>query len=229
MKTWIAVIVAVVIVLLAILLLETTHSPLMLFGSSQGLSVSTSTMTASTTEYTARCFVSAVRHSRHRFTNKGDGRDRKRTISSRKRIKTSRTENGYGPYYFDCNWGSPYEDSASTSRRASCVAPIPTARMNLPVIIGATYDRATAKPVTLDQALALTGMTLDQVASSSKQQLAQNPDTAPIGMWASGSDPVAENYQTFLINQSSVMFIFQPYQVAPFSSGAPEVSIPRVK
>ena len=80
----------------------------------------------------------------------------------------------------------------------------------------------TGKPVTLDQTLALTGMTLDQVASSSKEQLAQNPETAPTGIWASGSDPTPDNYSTFLIDQNDVIFIFQPYQVAPFSSGAPK-------
>lgn len=137
-------------------------------------------------------------------------------------------ENGYPTYSFTSSFSSAYIDQEYISVPL-VLAQYTGGAHEMPVIIGATFDRATSKAVTLDQALALTGMTLQQVAVEAKKQLAQNPDTAPTGMWASGSDPTPDNYSTFLIDQTDVTFIFQPYQVAPFSSGAPEVSIPRIK
>lgn len=145
-------------------------------------------------------------------------------------------ENRYPQYAYTCAFNqpsiganyAPYIGSDYISVAVVC-APYTGGAHENPVVMGETFDRSTGKRVTLDQALSLTGMTLSQIASSSKAQLAQNPDTAPTGIWASGSDPTSDNYSTFLINQDAVTFIFQPYQVAPYSSGAPEVSIPRVK
>jgi len=222
---WIVIGVSVLVVIAALVLLQTPHSFLNL-GSSQ-ISVSTSTISTSTTEYTIdaeypQFGIPAV-----------DSQIKMWVENSMNDLITQAdtdmpAENGYPMYEFTSSFSNAYIGPDYISVPL-VLAQYTGGAHEMPVIIGATFDRATGQPVTLDEALALTGMSLDQVASSSKEQLAQNPDTAPTGMWASGSDPVADNYSTFLINQTDVTFIFQPYQVAPYSSGAPEVSIPRIK
>lgn len=43
---------------------------------------------------------------------------------------------------------------------------------------------------------------------------------------AEGAAPTEENYQNFVVEDSGITFIFDPYQVAPYSSGAQTVSVP---
>jgi hypothetical protein len=230
MKTRVWVLIGIVVVIvLALIFLETQTqmTPLSLQGSSQQVGVSTSTITASTTDYT-------VDASYPQFGIPAIDSQIKATVVSAEQDLISQAEqdqpveNGYSPYNFTSLFDSAYIGPDYVSVRLVLSDYTDGAHEN-PLIVGETFDRATGQPVTLDQALALTGKTLDQVAQEAKQQLAQNPDTAPTGMWASGSDPTTDNYQEFLINQSDVIFIFNPYQVAPFSSGAPEVSIARIK
>jgi peptidoglycan-N-acetylglucosamine deacetylase len=226
MKTRVVLIIlAVVVIALGLFALNGPQS-LTHFGSSSG-SVSTSTITASTTEYTVDAaypqFGIPAIDSQIKTIVENGVNDLETQADQDKPA-----ENGYPLYSFTCLYNSPYIGSDYISVLIACGSYTGGAH-ELPTIIGATFDRSSNQPVTLDQALTLTGMTLDEVASSSKHQLAQNPDTEPTGIWASGSDPTPDNYQTFLINESDVTFIFQPYQVAPFSSGAPEVSIPRIK
>lgn len=42
-----------------------------------------------------------------------------------------------------------------------------------------------------------------------------------------GAGPKEENYSTFLINKSSIVFYFQQYQVAPYAAGDFQVAYPR--
>jgi hypothetical protein len=226
MKTKSTVLVAALIVIVLGLFAFNAHQPLLQLGS-PGISVSTSTITASTTEYTVDAAypqfgISAI-DSQIKTTVQSGVSDLETQADQDKPA-----ENGYPIYSFTCLYNSPYVGSDYVSVLIACGAYTGGAH-EMPTIIGATFDRATGKSVTLDQALALTGKTLDQVAQEAKQQLAQNPDTMPTAIWASGSDATSDNYSTFLINQNHVVFIFQPYQVAPYSSGAPEVTIPRVK
>ncbi|MEK7601384.1 MAG: DUF3298 domain-containing protein [Patescibacteria group bacterium] len=93
------------------------------------------------------------------------------------------------------------------------------------VAVGVNVDPKTGKALTLDDALALTGMTLEQVAVQSLAQLKTQLGSDFIS--PQGADPKPENYSTFLISASAVTFVFQSYQVAPYSSGMQEVTFPR--
>jgi hypothetical protein len=97
----------------------------------------------------------------------------------------------------------------------------------LPEYFGESFDRASGRALTLDDALALTGKTLPQVAAEAKQSLQQQLGSDILDI--SGADPKPENYRAFYITKTSVVFIFQPYQVAPYAAGAPQVSIARVR
>ena len=95
------------------------------------------------------------------------------------------------------------------------------------VIIGVNVDRATNKGISLDDALALIGKTLPQVAEASLVQL-----RATLGgdlMFPEGANATAENYSTFLVSQDRVTFVFNNYQVAPYAAGQQQVWFTRVK
>jgi hypothetical protein len=225
MKTRVILLVCALVIIVVGIFVLNAKQPLLQFGS--GPSVSTSTITASTTEYTVDAAypqfgIPAIDSQIKTIVENGV------SDLETQADQDKPAENGYPLYSFTCLYSSPYVDPKYVSVLIACGAYTGGAH-EMPTITGATFDRSTDQPVTLDQALALTGKTLDQVATEAKQQLAQNPDTEPTGIWASGSDAIPDNYSTFLINQDDVVFIFQPYQVAPFSSGAPEVSIPRIK
>lgn len=91
---------------------------------------------------------------------------------------------------------------------------------------GITYDRSKGTFLTLDDALALTGKTLPQVAAQAKKSIS---DDLRGSIFAEGFEPDPKNYDTFIVQEHSVRFIFQPYQVAPFAAGFPVVDIPRIR
>ncbi len=95
----------------------------------------------------------------------------------------------------------------------------------LPVVMTFNFDRTAGKEITLDGVLSLIGLTLPQMAAQAKVQLDTKLGRDIIA--PEGADPKPENYQTFTIDADSVTFIFQPYQVAPYAAGAPEVDFAR--
>jgi hypothetical protein len=58
-----------------------------------------------------------------------------------------------------------------------------------------------------------------------QQQLGKQPD-ADTQMIKDGTDPTAENFQNFVITDEGITFIFDPYQVAPYSSGQQTAKVP---
>jgi hypothetical protein len=90
---------------------------------------------------------------------------------------------------------------------------------------GMSFDRATGKELTLDDALRLTGLTLEQVAAQSSVQLQQQLGSG--FQFQDGAAPTADNYGQFLVDQKNVTFIFGEYQVAAYSAGVQYVSFPR--
>lgn len=93
--------------------------------------------------------------------------------------------------------------------------------------VGVNVDPKTGKELTLDDVLAQTGMPLEQIAAQSLAQLKTKLGADMI--FPQGADPRPENYSTFLVGPNAVTFVFQNYQVAPYSSGMQEVSFPRTK
>ena len=97
----------------------------------------------------------------------------------------------------------------------------------LPVIVTFNFDRASGRALTLDDALAMTGLSLETLASGALSQLAGSLGEEVI--FLQGAEGKVENYQTFVFDERTITFIFQPYQVAPYAAGAPEVSFVRVR
>ena len=95
----------------------------------------------------------------------------------------------------------------------------------LPTVIGINIDRVSGRELTLDDALEMIGLSLRQLATEAKRQLEANQGE-PL-QFPEGASPVQENYATFYISKDKVTFVFQPYQVAAYAAGAPEISIPR--
>ncbi|MDB5238050.1 MAG: hypothetical protein JWM46_320 [Candidatus Kaiserbacteria bacterium] len=88
-------------------------------------------------------------------------------------------------------------------------------------------DPHTGHVLTLDDALSLIGKTLQRVASSSESQI-----KAGIGadsIFEDGFAAKAENYRVFRVNKDSVTFVFNDYQVAPYSAGPQEAVFARIK
>lgn len=227
MKMRVAILLGVVLIIIVAIVLSQMKGPLLTMSGSSQITVATSTITASTTEYTVDAeypqFGIPAIDSQIKATVESGISDLESEAQ-----QDQPAENNYPQYNFSSIFENVYIGQDYISAELVLAYYTGGAHEN-PVIVGETFDRATNQPVTLDQALALTGDTLPQVAAEAKRQLAQNPDTDPTGMWASGSDPTPDNYATFVIDQNDVIFIFQPYQVASFASGAPEVSIPRVR
>ena len=85
------------------------------------------------------------------------------------------------------------------------------------VIIGVNVDRKTGKDVTLDDALLMIEKTLPEVSGESLVQL-----KAVLGedmIFPEGAEPKPDNYSTFTVSKDKVTFIFNNYQVAPYSAG----------
>jgi len=91
-------------------------------------------------------------------------------------------------------------------------------------IFGLNFDK-TGKALTLDDALAMTKLTLTQLADQLRQQL-----TAKLGrdfIFPEGVTPDRKNFETFLVSADQVTFVFQEYQVAPYVAGIQQVAVPR--
>ena len=93
------------------------------------------------------------------------------------------------------------------------------------VVVGVTVDPKTGRELTLEDALTLTGMSLEKIAAESLAQV--QAKLGADGMFADGANPKPENYSAFLIGSGTVTFVFQNYQVAPYAAGMQEVSFPR--
>jgi hypothetical protein len=93
---------------------------------------------------------------------------------------------------------------------------------------GVAFDKKTGKRLDLADALSLIGKSLDEVSSSSVAQLTQTIDN-PSGIFAEGALPKPENFAWFTVSDTAVTFIFQQYQVAPYSFGPQRVSFARVR
>lgn len=95
------------------------------------------------------------------------------------------------------------------------------------VIIGVNVDRNTGKELSLDDVLAMIGKTLPQVAEQSLKELKASLGDDIIA--PEGANPTAENYSTYLVSKDKVTFIFNSYQVAPYSAGQQKVWFQRMK
>lgn len=92
-------------------------------------------------------------------------------------------------------------------------------------IYGLNVDVASGRELNLDDALAMLGLTLPELADRAAAQLRTKLGDEMI--FPEGAKPTRDNYSTFVIGRDQVTFVFQQYQVAPYAAGIAEVSLPR--
>lgn len=97
----------------------------------------------------------------------------------------------------------------------------------LPVTVGVNVNPETGAVLTLDDALLMIGKTLDEVSQVSLSELGKVLGEDVI--FPEGAAPKPENFSTFVVNETSVTFVFQVYQVAAYSAGVQKVSFERVR
>lgn len=97
----------------------------------------------------------------------------------------------------------------------------------LAIVNALNFNRQSGRSLTLNDALAMVGLTLEDVAAEAKRQLGEKLGADLIS--PEGADSLPENYSTFFVSGDKVTFVFQPYQVAPYAAGAQEVSFTRVQ
>ena len=88
---------------------------------------------------------------------------------------------------------------------------------------GFNFNRLTSKELTLDDALGLIDLTIEEVSAQTAEQLKAKLDTV---FFPDGAPPDPKNYQNFIVGPDKVTFIFQAYQVGPYAAGPQEVSFP---
>ncbi len=127
-------------------------------------------------------------------------------------------------YTFSGEIGDFYSGSDIVSERINLYQDTGGAH-GLPIVLTLNYDAKSGETVTLDRALALTGLTLPEIASRSLAQLKQEFGDS---VFEGGTTATAENYATFLVTPFNVTFIFQAYQAVPYAAGMPEVKFERI-
>jgi hypothetical protein len=95
----------------------------------------------------------------------------------------------------------------------------------LAMVEALNFDRS-GRGLTLDDALTMTGLTLQEVAARSLSELREKHGAT---LFEEGAAATRENYGTFLIDGDSVTFVFQLYQVASYAAGFQEVTFARKK
>lgn len=93
--------------------------------------------------------------------------------------------------------------------------------------IGLNFYRQSGKELTFDDALSLTGLSLQQLAAKANAELAQKLGSAYT--FPQGASAEQKNYQAFVVSADAVTFMFQEYQVAPYAAGIQSVRVPRVR
>ncbi|TSC86175.1 MAG: Uncharacterized protein G01um10148_681 [Parcubacteria group bacterium Gr01-1014_8] len=93
-------------------------------------------------------------------------------------------------------------------------------------IRGLNFERESGRELTLDDALKLIDLSLNDVAKKARSELSKMLEGS---FFPEGTEEKRENYATFIVNADSVIFIFQEYQVGPYAVGPQEVSFQRRK
>ncbi len=91
---------------------------------------------------------------------------------------------------------------------------------------GVNFNRTTGEVLSLDDVLLLLGKS---VADISRESSLQFKEKFGEGFFAQGADTNPENFSSFVINEDTVTFIFQQYQVAAYVYGPQEMSFKRLK
>jgi hypothetical protein len=132
-------------------------------------------------------------------------------------------EPGFPKFALQGEGADVYEGGDITSERVNLYQDTGGAH-GLPIVLTLNYDSATGEKISLDRALSLIGMNLEQVSQKALSQLHQEFGDS---VFEEGAQPTPENYGTFLVSPYNVTFIFQAYQVVAYAAGMPEVTFAR--
>lgn len=175
------------------------------------------------------------------------------TISATYPVTKDDVITGYFKSFVDDNISQFKEDTSWAAGNGADVAPAEAASLSLTIkyreeknnrvdnyvfdvdtYTGGAHDlqatktfsfSATGQQITLDSIFIKGSAGLKTIVPYVKTQLAKAPG-ADQSMIDDGTTPTAANYQNFTVGNDSVTFIFDPYQVAPYSSGAQKVTVP---
>lgn len=98
-------------------------------------------------------------------------------------------------------------------------------------IVANNYDRSTGFPVLLEDLFVDPQLAVLQFSKAARRQLAEKDDAAEDGaglpdeMLLAGTEPVEENFKTFIVTPNGIRIHFQPYQVAPWAAGPQSVDV----
>ena len=99
-------------------------------------------------------------------------------------------------------------------------------------LIPITYSKQTKKLLSLEEAVQPTRKDwLSALSTEARKQLNDQVKKQTFVSdedWVNkGTEPVKENFSVFKLEKNSVRIIFSQYQVGPYSSGMPEIVVPR--
>ena len=134
-------------------------------------------------------------------------------------------------FEFDIDSSSVYEDANHISFLLN-VYQFTGGAHGSTTLIPITYSKQTKKLLSLEEALQPARKDwLSVLSAEARKQLnaqVQKQKFASSEDWISkGTEPVKENFAIFKLEKNSVRIIFSQYQVGPYSSGMPEIVVPR--
>ena len=96
------------------------------------------------------------------------------------------------------------------------------------IVFTVNYDRRQNKMITVDDFVKAD--VLDHICNESRKQLQQNKmimqNQALLQMMLEGTTPDKNNFKNFIFDENGITIYFQQYQLAPYSSGIMQVTIP---
>jgi hypothetical protein len=87
-----------------------------------------------------------------------------------------------------------------------------------------TFDK-NGEIVTLETLFTDMPAALKAISTYAKAQRAETEFNTEL--WLSGLDPNADAYSRYIIRDNSIEFIFDPYEIAPYSSGPQKIIVPK--
>ncbi len=96
-------------------------------------------------------------------------------------------------------------------------------------IFTVTYDKSTDKIVTIADLVETNPNFLDTASNTAREELINNPGIVDINMLNSGTTAEVDNFSRFAFSSDGIVFFFTQYQIAPYSSGTFEITVPYSK
>ena len=96
-------------------------------------------------------------------------------------------------------------------------------------IFTVTYDKSTDKIVTIADLVETNPNFLNTASNTAREELINNPGIVDINMLNSGTTAEIDNFSRFAFSSDGIVFFFTQYQIAPYSSGTFEITVPYSK